>query len=147
MRILIDGDGCPVVKESIDLAKSFGMEAIVFVDTSHIIKSNYARVVTVSKGHDSADFKLINMTSKGDIIITQDYGVATMGLVKGCIVLNENGFRYTNENIDELLSNRHMFKKALKAGHRVPHKKKRTREKDQMFIESLRRIIKENIKS
>lgn len=141
MRILIDGDGCPVIKEAIRIAKPKNIEIIVFVDTSHIIKDTYPKVITVSKGADSADFKLVNYAQKKDIVITGDYGLATMALVQGCYVVNEDGREYNDTNIDLLLSTRHDFKKALKSGKRIPTKSKRTPDQDEMFIEKLDQII------
>lgn len=141
MKILIDGDGCPVVKPTIALAKKYNIEVIVFIDTSHILKDSYAKVITVGKGADSADFKLVSKSTKGDIVVTQDYGVATMALVKNCIVINENGREYTNENIDDLLASRHAIKKALRAGHRVGNKKKRQESQNTNYINALEQII------
>lgn len=73
MKILIDADGCPVVKETINIAKENKIEVVVFCDTSHIINNDYAKTVTVSKGADSVDFALVNQVSPGDIVVTQDY--------------------------------------------------------------------------
>ena len=81
MKILIDADGCPVVKQTIDIAKEKQIEVVVFCDTSHVINSDYAKTVTVSKGADSVDFALVNQVSRGDIVVTQDYGLSAMVLV------------------------------------------------------------------
>ena len=84
MKILIDADGCPVVKQTIEI------EVIVFCDTSHIINSDYAKTVTVSKGADSVDFALVNQVSRGDIVVTQDYGLSAMVLSKGGKPITQN---------------------------------------------------------
>ena len=77
MRILIDADGCPVTNIAVSISKSHGLECIIVCDSSHIFSSDYAKVITVDKGADSADMKLVNIAQKGDIAVTQDYGLST----------------------------------------------------------------------
>lgn len=80
MRILIDADGCPVTNIAVSISKSHGLECIIVCDSPHIFNSDYAQVITVDKGADSADMKLVNIALKGDIAVTQDYGLAAMCL-------------------------------------------------------------------
>lgn len=80
MRIFIDADGCPVTESAINFAKQHNIECYVVCDTSHEFSFNYASVITVSKGKDSADYKIVNLISPGDIVVTQDYGLAAMCL-------------------------------------------------------------------
>ena len=113
MKILVDADACPVKRIITEEAKPFEIEVIMVVDTSHILNDDYARVITVDKGADSADIYLANFAEKGDVVITQDYGVAALALGKGCYALNQNGMIYSRENIDELLFSRHIGKKII----------------------------------
>lgn len=71
MRIFIDADGCPVTESAINFAKQHNIECYVVCDTSHEFSFNYASVITVSKGKDSADYKIVNLISPGDIVVTQ----------------------------------------------------------------------------
>ena len=70
-RILIDADGCPVVDETIRIAKENKLECMILCDTSHYFEREGAKTITVSKGPDSVDFVLVNMLQAGDIVITQ----------------------------------------------------------------------------
>ena len=133
MRILVDADACPVKAIIEDEAKKRNIEVIMFVDTSHIIKSDYSLVVTVDKAADSVDIALANRLSKGDIVVTQDYGVAAMALGKGAYAINQNGLVYSNENIDMLLFERHIGKKMRKNGQRTGTIKKRNNNDDIKF--------------
>lgn len=72
MKILVDADGCPVVKSAVEIAEKSKIEIMLFCDTSHIFNSEYAKIITVSKGADSVDFALVNKIESGDIVITQD---------------------------------------------------------------------------
>ena len=100
MRILIDGDGCPVVDLTIKISRKFNIEVIIMCDTSHIFNKNGAKTMVFSKGADSVDFALINLLKKDDIVITQDYGLAAMAINKASYVINQNGLIYSNEKID-----------------------------------------------
>lgn len=143
MRIFVDGDACPVTKIVEEIAKGYELELIVVCDTSHMIHVDYGRVVIVSKGTDSVDFYIVNKVVKGDIIITNDYGVAAMGLAKGGYPISGSGKWYTNENIDLMLHERHMSKVARKSSVRYKSKghKKRTHEDDMRFYDSLIELI------
>ena len=124
MRILIDGDGCPVVDLTIKISRKFNIEVIIMCDTSHIFNKDGAKTMVFSKGADSVDFALINLLKKDDIVITQDYGLAAMAINKASYVINQNGLIYSNENIDRLLYSRHISKKIRKSGGRTKGLKK-----------------------
>ena len=137
MKILIDADGCPVVDTIIKVANKFNIEVIIMCDTSHVFNKPGIEIIVLSKGADSVDFALVNKVSKGDIVVTQDYGLAAMVLSKGGCPINQNGRIYNNENIDQLLFTRHISKKARAAGCRTKGPKKRQKEDDIKFEESL----------
>ena len=140
MRILIDADGCPVVDEAVKIAKEKKMECMILCDTSHFFEKEGARTVTVSKGPDSVDFILVNMLRQGDIVITQDYGLAAMCLAKEALVINQDGMEYNNSNIEGLLMARHTAKRIRNAGGRLKGPKKRTELKNVIFEEKLRQL-------
>ena len=56
MKIYIDGDGCPVIDNTIKIAKQYNLECIIITDTAHIFNKFDVKIVTVSKGADSVDF-------------------------------------------------------------------------------------------
>lgn len=141
MKILVDADACPVKKIITEEAKCYGIEVVMVVDTSHILNDDYARVITVDKGADSADIYLANLAKKGDVIVTQDYGVAALALGKGCYALNQNGMEYRPDNIDELLFTRHIGKKIRRSGGKINSVPKRTKDDDLKFKEAFIRII------
>ena len=100
MNILIDADGCPVVDLTLQIAKQFSISVIILCDTSHQIEREGAQTLVFDKGADSVDFALVNRVKPGDIVVTQDYGLASMCLAKRARVLNQNGLEYTADNID-----------------------------------------------
>ena len=141
MKILIDGDGCPVIDLTINIAKKFDIDVIIMCDTSHIFNKEGAKTMVFSKGADSVDFALINLVKKDDIVITQDYGLAAMTINKAYYVINQNGLIYTNDNIDRLLYNRHISKKIRNSGGKVKGQAKRNKDNDIKFKENLITLI------
>lgn len=141
MRVLIDADGCPVVKICIEICKKNNIEAIILCDTSHVFNYEGVQTIMVDKGADSVDFKLVNLIKAGDVVVTQDYGLAAMCLSRRAIVLNQNGMIYDNSNIDSLLLARHTAKKIRNSGGRLKGNSKRTNEQDEAFRKALVEII------
>jgi uncharacterized protein YaiI (UPF0178 family) len=111
-------------------------------DTSHEFGGERCAVVTVDKGADSADFAIARMVSRGDIVITQDYGLAAMVLARGADAIHQDGFFYTDENIDALLASRHISQKIRRAGGRTKGPRKRSREDDERFTSALGAALK-----
>lgn len=143
LRILIDADGCPVTGIAIDTAKENHLEAIIFCDTSHLFDFNGVKTITVSKGADSADFALVNEITEGDIIVTQDYGLAAMTLSRKGRPITQNGLIISDGNLNSLLAARHIAKKARMAGKHLKGPKKRTKEQDSAFKAALSALINE----
>lgn len=143
MKILVDADACPV-KDIIErVAKEYGLPVMMLTDTSHVLTSAYSEIVLVSKAPDAVDFALINRTAKGDIVVTQDYGVAAMALGKGAYAIHPSGKIYTDSNIDVLLMERDIAKKCRRDGERIKgHAKKRTNADDERFTQAFRRLCK-----
>ena len=91
MRILVDGDACPVKSIIIEIAKKYHIEVIIFASTDHYININYAKIIKVAPGRDSVDLVLINSSKENDIIITNDYGLASLALSKRTIPIKTLG--------------------------------------------------------
>lgn len=144
MQILIDADGCPVVKSAVSAAKNHNLPCLIICDTSHTINDDYAETITVSKGADSADFYLVNMVKEGDIVITQDYGLAAMALAKKALPISQNGLQYSEQNIDSMLMSRHTAKKIRRSGGRLKGPSKRTEQQNLAFEKSLEGLILKN---
>lgn len=143
MKILIDADGCPVVDLTVRLAAKHGAECVILCDTAHEFNREGAQSVIVEKGADSVDFKLVNLVREGDIVVTQDYGLAAMCLARKAVPLSQNGMVYTDKNIDQLLFTRYVSKKIRNSGGRLKGPSKRKPEQDKAFEEALERLIKD----
>ena len=144
MTIYIDADACPVTRIAEDIARKHGIPVILLCDTNHVLTSDYSTVKVIGAGADAVDFALINLCQRGDIVITQDYGVAALALGKGVWAIHQSGKWFTDDNIDGLLMDRHLAKKARRSGkHHLKGPAKRTEEDDKRFAESFERLIRE----
>lgn len=143
MRILVDADACPVTKIVERLAQKNKIPVTLLCDTNHVMESDYSEVKIIGAGADAVDFALLTLCQKGDIVVTQDYGVAAMILGKGAYGIHQNGKWYTNDNIDQMLMERHMAKKArnAKKKNHIKGPSKRTKEDDERFEQSFIRLI------
>ena len=144
MKIYVDADACPVVRIVEQVAKDNNIPVILLCDTNHILQSEYSEVKIVGAGADAVDFALINMCRKNDIVVTQDYGVAAMALGKGAYAIHQSGKWYTDENIDMMLMERHLNKKARRSSgkNHIKGPKKRTEEDDARFRESFEKLVR-----
>lgn len=144
MKIFVDADACPVVDIVEDIATKYNISVTLLCDTNHVLTSDYSEVIVVGAGADAVDYKLISICHRGDIVVTQDYGVAAMALGKGAYAIHQSGKWYTDENIDQMLMERHLNKKARRASSRnhIKGPRKRTDEDDQRFAESFEKLLR-----
>lgn len=144
MNIYVDADACPVVRIVEDIAEKYNIAVTLLCDTNHVLNSDYSDVIIVGAGADAVDYKLISICHKGDIVVSQDYGVAAMALGKGAYAIHQSGRWYTNDNIDRMLMERHLNKKQRRTSHKnhVKGPKKRTSEDDERFRESFEKMVR-----
>ncbi len=142
MTVYVDADACPVTRIVERVTRERGVPLVLLCDTSHMLESEWGRVQIVGQGNDAVDIALINLCRRGDLVVTQDYGVAALALGKGARAIHQSGRWYTDENIDGLLMERHLarvVRRSAKSHLKGPAR--RTREDDLRFEESFRRLL------
>ena len=129
MQIFVDADACPVVRIVEEIAEKYHIRTTLLCDTNHVLNSDYS--------------ELISLCHKGDIVVSQDYGVAAMALGKGAYAIHQSGKWYTDANIDQMLMERHLNKKARRSSGKNHMKgpRKRTEEDDVRFAESFEKLV------
>lgn len=145
LKLYVDADGSPVVDIAVNLAKENNIEVIIVKNYAHEISDNYATVITVDIGPDSADYYIVNVISKGDIVVTQDYGLASLCLSKNAYPINQSGLVFTEDNIDGMLNRRYIHAMIRRQGRQHSNAKKRKHSEDVKFQENLESLIKENM--
>lgn len=141
MKVLIDADACPVVDIAVRLCKLHGIPCLLLCDTAHIMHKDGAETLIFDKGADSVDFALVNRANPGDIVVTQDYGLASMCLGKRVRVMHQDGWEYREDNISGLMEQRHIAKKHRLAGGRMKGPAKRTRQQDEAFENAFQQML------
>lgn len=141
MQLLIDADGCPVVRLACAIAGQLTIPVALFCDSAHEFNLNQVETVTVSKGADSADFALIQRVQPGDVVVTQDYGLAAMVLAKNGVALDQDGRIYRPENIDMLLYTRHLHRQGRRQGQHMKGPKKRRPVQNDQFAKTLTHLL------
>lgn len=142
-QIFIDADACPVVGIVEKIAKAHNLPVTLLCDTNHVLSSDYSEVIIVGAGADAVDYKLISICRREDIVVSQDYGVAAMALGKGAYAIHQSGKWYTNDNIDQMLMERHLNKKARRGSSKnhIKGPRKRTSGDDERFAQSFEKLV------
>lgn len=150
MKIYIDGDGAPVKNDVIRIAKDFDLPVVIVTSFDHYTTKEYppyVKFVYVDKGQDAADYKIVELIRKNDVLITQDYGLASLVLGKKARVLHQSGLEYTNENIGSMLEQRYQSAVLRKAGIRPKGTGSFADEERDNFRRKLRKVLEESLRS
>ena len=144
VNIYVDADACPVVQIVEEIAQKYDVPVTLLCDTNHVLSSDYSDVKIIGAGSDAVDYALIRLCHAGDIVVSQDYGVAAMALGKNAYAIHQSGKWYTNQNIDSMLMERHLAKKERRgtSRHHGQGPKKRTAEDDVHFRESFEKMVR-----
>lgn len=143
VRILVDGDACPVKEQIAQLQQHYAFDWWIFLDVSHVLDMDHAHIVYCDKGKDSADLVLLREAKKGDLVITSDIGLAGLALSKKCDVLDFNGHIIGEEAIEAMLLERSIYQKMRRQGKYGPRQKARSQKTNQQFYEACQKYLEE----
>ena len=144
MNIYVDADACPVTDIIAKSARRFNIPVTLvssFAHFSHKEDPPGVKSIYVDTGAEAADYRIMSLVKKDDLLITQDYGLASLALAKGSIVLHHKGFQYTHENIDNLLDTRYLSAMARKSGERTKGPKPFSKEDQDNFRSLLEQFL------
>ncbi|AXF55566.1 YaiI/YqxD family protein [Salicibibacter kimchii] len=144
MNIYVDADACPVKDIIIAEARAENIPVILVKSFNHYSLEDQppgVETIYVDTGADAADYRIMQLADAHDLIVTQDYGLAALGLAKNCTVLHHNGFVYSNKNIEPLLSSRHAQAKMRRSGQKTKGPKLFTDEDRERFRGALREVL------
>ena len=142
MRIFVDADACPVKKTIIEIGEKYSIPVYLVLSLSHYSpQDKKVETILIDNIPEAVDIAISNRVVRGDIVITQDYGLASMLISKGCIVLHHTGKRFTKDNIDELIFKRHLASKVRRSGGKIKGPKAFTEKDKNRFKISLEKVI------
>jgi len=145
MKILVDADACPksVLRICMDLGRKYDIPVWTVSSFNHRIESDHH--IIVGTDPQEADIKTINLTEAGDVIITQDWGLAAVVIGKEARCVSPAGREFLHNRMAFMLEEREMKARFRRRGGRTRGPKKRTSEDDRRFESSLERILSEQI--
>ncbi|MDQ0159414.1 YaiI/YqxD family protein [Alkalibacillus salilacus] len=144
MNILIDADACPVTHETIEEALKHHIPVIMVKSFAHFSPNDQqpgVDAIYVDSESEAADYKIIQNVQKGDLVVTQDYGLASLVLGKGAHAIHHKGMVYTDDNIDGLLQSRYLNALARQSGERSKGPKAFSNENREHFTSSLQKLL------
>ncbi|AJY76334.1 YaiI/YqxD family protein [Paenibacillus beijingensis] len=148
LQIVVDGDACPVKREIIGTARKFDVPVLLVASYDHRLEPEEGvRVVQVDRSSESVDLYIVNHIARGDIVITQDFGLATMALAKGAVTLSNRGQRYDDDNIGFLMERRHQQAKLRRGGGRSKGPRPMTDEDRTRFQQKLTKVLQDSRKT
>ncbi|MEW9122906.1 MAG: DUF188 domain-containing protein [Thermotaleaceae bacterium] len=146
MKIYIDGDACPVKKEIVEISSKYNLAVVIILSICHISnRDGYSEYIIMDHQNQSVDMEIINRVKAGDVVITDDYGLASIVLMKGVRCMSSRGMEYTNDNIEILLYRRHINQKILKSGGKVTGPSKRTGKENEQFSKNYEYMLRQSL--
>lgn len=143
MKILIDADACPkpVLAACLQTGAKKKIPVWTIASFNHNITSDHH--IVVGNASQEADIKILNLTEKNDVVVTQDWGLAAMVLGKGAFCLSPDGRQFQTETIDFLLETREVMAKIRRGGGKTKGPKKRTAADNEKFVRTLLSILQQ----
>ena len=132
-----------MIEATLSIAEHFSILATIVCDHSHFFDYSNCDMIVVDQGKDAVDFEILHLLEKNDIVVTQDYGLASLVLSKGGFAIHQNGMIFDDDNMLNFLNQRYDYGKLRKKTHRYGHMKKRTKADDETFEKALTKLIKQ----
>lgn len=140
--IVVDADACPVKREIIAVARQFGVPVMLVASHDHLMQAEPGvQVVQVDRSSQSVDLYISNYIRRGDIVVTQDFGLAALALGKGALALSNRGQQYGDDTIEFLLERRHELAKQRRGGKRGKGPSAMTTEDRSRFQQKLTKVL------
>lgn len=143
LTVLVDADACPVKREVIAVCRAFGARAVLVASYDHFLADagEDVELVQVDRGDQSVDLYIANRLGRGDVLVTQDFGLAALALSRGAVALSNRGEEYRPETIDYLLASRHASARRRRGGGRSRGPRAFSEEDRRMFLQSLTKVL------
>ncbi|MGP4072653.1 YaiI/YqxD family protein [Piscibacillus sp. B03] len=144
MIVYVDADACPVKDIIIEESKKYNLEVVLIRSYSHfsnLIEEEHVKTIYVDSENEAADYKIMKLVGKGDVVVTQDYGLASLLLAKQCTILHHKGFQYKPEKMDTLLNSRYASAMERKSGKRTKGPKAMTDQDREKFRQLFKKTI------
>ena len=110
MKIFVDADACPVKEAIVEIARKNKVDVVFVVSTAGYFDRGWdAEKVLVDSLPQAVDIAIINRVEAGDVVVTQDYGLAALVLGKHGKAISPRGYIFNDRNIDRVLQQKHII--------------------------------------
>lgn len=144
VTIYVDADACPVKQEITEISGLYDVDIFFIASYAHVTNSDDEHWIYVDAEREAVDLYIVNHVKPGDIVVTQDHGLAGLLSARGVYVLSPRGIRFSEGDMDHTLFKRYLSAKQRRAGGRVKGPRKMSATDRERFRESLKRILSIN---
>ncbi|SDC31687.1 YaiI/YqxD family protein [Shouchella lonarensis] len=118
--VYVDADSCPVKEEIISLCETYECDVVFVCSYAHDLNAPaHIKIVQVDCHKEAVDLYILAAVKETDVCVTQDYGLASLLLMKGVYVVSPRGHRYDEKTMDEMLQSRYLSQKERRSGKKV----------------------------
>lgn len=143
-NVLVDADACPnqIKKAILEISNFYEYKVFFIASYSHATDQyRNAEWILVDSEPEAVDMYIVNHSIEGNVVITQDHGLASLLVSKGVYVISPRGKRFTDEEMPSLLQSRYYSSKLRRSGHRTKGPSRFTQEDAERFSESFKNIF------
>lgn len=146
MKVLVDADACPVKDIIIRICHDVGVKVVMVVSPAHIFQTD-VELILVDSGFQAVDIEIFNRVESGDIVVTEDKGLAAIVLSRSASVISSRGRIFQERKIDRMLEERHLAAKGRRAGLKTKGPRAITRTDKQQFETNFTQLIRKASKN
>ena len=157
--IYLDAAACPVTAEALAVARACQVPAVIAGNSTQNLARHLRRgdprtptggfwvdTLPVGVDADAADFAIVQELQPGDIVVTQDIGLAAMALGRRARAIGVRRRVFTLATIDLDLHIRHEEKKVRRQGGRTRGPAPFEDDDRERFAANLRRLVEESLR-
>ncbi|MBA2873515.1 YaiI/YqxD family protein [Thermaerobacillus caldiproteolyticus] len=139
--IFVDADACPVKSEIFWLARKYNILSVFVSSYNHVSRSEEMKWVYVDTEKEAVDLYILNRAVKGDVVVTQDIGLASMLVNRGIYVISPRGKVYEEREMDNILHLRYLQAKQRRQGIYQKGAKRFSNEERRVFLQGFEKIL------
>ncbi|AEH47188.1 hypothetical protein BCV53_16935 [Parageobacillus thermoglucosidasius] len=139
--VFVDADACPIKDEIFSLACKYNIPSVFVSSYNHFSPLQKMEWVYVDTEKEAVDLYILNHAAKGDVVVTQDIGLASMLVSRGVYVISPRGKVYEDGGMDDLLYFRYLEAKQRRQGVYRKGMKRFSDQDRRAFLQNFEKIL------
>jgi uncharacterized protein YaiI (UPF0178 family) len=142
-QVWVDADACPrsVMHFLRSNQAKLGYDLWTVSSSNHLLSGE--QHITVDPEPQAVDLVIANRMQAGDIVVTQDWGLAAIVLGKDGQAIAPSGLIYTSERMPFMLEQRNVLARHRRGGGRTKGPAARTTADDQRFQRAFMQLLRQ----